>query len=449
MRNPFHPADWPERLPARYWLANARVAPSLLDMPGAGLDGAELALRVDDGVISAIEPLARDDAQVFDLRGATVFSAFVDPHTHLDKGDLLAVGARPERDLFAAIDAVRADYAHWTRHELEARIGFALRTAYAHGTRSLNSYCDWSVPEGPLSWLILQEQRARWRGRIELRLTSLAAIDVLTDAAAAQSLGRAVAEAGGVLGFFVYPAADVAALLPRAFDLAERCDLRLDFHVDEHVTPPVANLPLLARLTRERNWGTRTVCGHACALSVLPAAELDAALDAIAASGLALVSLPYTNLHLQDSSPHLSLSTPPNTPLRTPRLRGIAPLHEARARGIPVALGSDNHRDGFFPGGDLDALQTLALAALAAQLDDPAVRWIDTITRSAAGALGLAWDGVLRVGAPADLVLHPGRSSAEVLSRATCGRQVIRAGQRLAAADAELPDLRELDGLRA
>jgi cytosine deaminase len=176
-------------------------------------------------------------------------------------------------------------------------------------------------------------------------------------------------------------------------------------------------------------------------LSVLPAAELDAALDAGAAAGLTLVGLPFTNLHLQDSAVR--------APLRTPRLRGIAPLHEARARGIAVALGSDNHRDGFFPGGDLDALLTLALAALAAQLDDPVVRWIDTITRSAAGALGLAGDGVLRVGAPADLVLHPGRSSAEVLSRATCGRQVIRAGQRLAVIDAELPDLRELDGLRA
>lgn len=430
----------PERLPSRYWLANANVAPALLDAPIA----APLALLVDGGRIAAIEPVASDaqgEVPVFDLRGASVFSAFVDPHTHLDKGDLLAVGAHPERDLFAAIDAVRADYAHWTRHELVARTGFGLRTAYAHGTRAVNSYCDWSQPDGPLAWQVLREQRAQWRGRIELVLTSLAAIDMLADAAQAEALGRSVAEAGGVLGFFVYPAPHVAALLPLAFDLAERFDLRLDFHIDEHLSPVVANLPRVATLARERGWGARTVCGHACVLSVLPAAELDAALDAVAASGLTLVGLPFTNLHLQDSAVRV--------PLRTPRLRGIAPLHEARARGIALALGSDNHRDGFFPGGDLDPLQTLALAALAAQLDDPVVRWIDTITRSAAGALGLAWDGVLRVGAPADLVLHPGRSSAEVLSRATCGRQVIRAGQRLAVIDAELPDLRELDGLRA
>jgi cytosine/adenosine deaminase-related metal-dependent hydrolase len=49
---------------------------------------------------------------------------------------------------------------------------------------------------------------------------------------------------------------------------------------------------------------------------------------------------------------------------------------------------------------------------------------------------------VLRAGAPADLVIHPGRSSAEVVGRPAHGRQLIRAGQRCTP---ELPDFRELD----
>jgi cytosine/creatinine deaminase len=423
-------------LPARYWLAGAQVAPALLDEPASG----PLSLLIEDGRIASIAPVPAGDDAVFDLCGASVFSGFVDPHTHLDKGDLLAAGLRPERDLMAAVRAVRADYANWSRHELERRIAFGLRTAYAHGTRAVNSYCDWSEPGGPLAWQVLCEQRESWRGRIELVLTSLADIDLLSDDAAAQALGRSVAEAGGVLGFFVYPGTHVAALLPRAFVLAQRFDLRLDLHIDEHTTPATTHLPLLAKLARECGWGPRTVCGHACVLAALPPAESDAALDAMAASGIALVSLPLTNLYLQDSTP--------GGPRRTPRLRGIAPLHEARARGITLALGSDNHRDGFFPGGDLDPLQTLALAAMAAQLDDPAVAWIDTITCAAARVLHLPWDGILRVGAPADLVIHPGRNSAEVIGRAPHGRTVLRAGRLLDGADAVAPDLRELDGLR-
>jgi cytosine deaminase len=175
---------------------------------------------------------------------------------------------------------------------------------------------------------------------------------------------------------------------------------------------------------------------------MLSTPERHRVLDALAGASVALVCLPYTNLYLQDST------RTADGRRTTPQRRGILPVHEARARGIPLAFGSDNHRDPFFPGGDLDPLQLLALATLVAQLDAPLRDWADTITTGPARFLGLAWDGVLRPGAPADLVIHPGRNSAEVLGRAAVGRRVLREGQPLALADAQLPDFRELDALR-
>lgn len=406
------------------------------------------ALRLAEGKIEQVLPQAAFDAlpaggaPVIDLDGSTVMSAFVDPHTHLDKGDLCAAGLSPERDLFAAITRVRGDYVRWSAPELTRRIEFALRSAFAHGTRALNSYCDWSVPEGPLAWRVLQDLRSRWAGRVELTITSLASVAELEDPQRAATMTAAVAEGGGVLGWFVYPGAPTH-LLPQAFDLAQRHGLRLDFHIDEHLDPPQANLGHVARLARERGWGPRTVCGHACALGALERCDREALLDEVAASGLGLVSLPWTNLYLQDSGPGLA-----GGGRRTPSRRGLLPVHEARARGIPLAFASDNHRDPFFPGGDLDPLQTLALAAMAAQLDDPVRDWADTISRQGAALLHLAWDGVLRQGAPADLVIHPGRDSVEVVSRPAFGRRVLRAGRWLTQAEATLPDFRELDGLR-
>lgn len=63
----------------------------------------------------------------------------------------------------------------------------------------------------------------------------------------------------------------------------------------------------------------------------------------------------------------------------------------------------------------------------------------------ASGESGESGASDLAVGAVADLVLHPGRTSAEVLGRPHHGRQVLRAGQRLAADDAVPPDFRDLD----
>lgn len=434
--HPFDPTRWPARLPPRYWLANASIPAALLAPGEHGLR----ALLVADGRIERLARTPDAGVPVFDVDGSLLLSAFVEPHVHLDKGDLLALGLAPQRELFAAIEAVRADYPRWTAPELQARSEFALRTALAHGSRAMNTYCDWSGPEAPLAWEVLQSQRTAWRGRVELQLTALFPLDLLADAEAGEAIARAVQAAGGVLGPFVYAAQHLGALLPRAFELARRHDLALDFHVDEHLQPQDAWLPQLARQARERGWGTRTRCSHACALPLLPSALRDRTLDDLAAGGATLVCLPYTNLYLQDSAQR--------PPLATPLRRGLTAVHEARRAGVPVALGSDNHRDVFFPAGDLDPLQTLALAAVAAQLDDAAFAWADAITTAPARALGLAWDGVLRPGAPADLVLHPGRNSAEVLSRPASGREVLRGGQRLAPQDRQPPDFRVLDALR-
>jgi cytosine/adenosine deaminase-related metal-dependent hydrolase len=72
-----------------------------------------------------------------------------------------------------------------------------------------------------------------------------------------------------------------------------------------------------------------------------------ATLDKVARAGLSVVSLPMCNMYLQDRRADAT----------TPRWRGVTLLHEMAARGINVAVASDNTRDPFYAYGDLDVLE--------------------------------------------------------------------------------------------
>jgi cytosine deaminase len=77
-----------------------------------------------------------------------------------------------------------------------------------------------------------------------------------------------------------------------------------------------------------------------------------------------------------------------------------------------------------------------------AHLDRPLGAWPQAISSTPAAIMGLSDAGVIRVGAPADLVLFRARSDSELLSRPQSDRIVLRAGCPI---DTTPPDYRELE----
>lgn len=372
------------------------------------LNGATVALEVGAGRIARIDPAS----------GPADWLAMplpVDPHVHLDK-TFLWPRARPAAPgLFPAIEAALADRATWTPQDIRARAGSALAEAARAGCAALRSHVDWVEPGVPLAWSVLGEMASD--APLHLQRAPLITIDLLGDPDLGPPIAAHVAATGdGVLGSFLYRHADHPAKLARVFRLAADHGLRLDFHVDEGLEPEADGIDEIARLTALFGMAGRVLCGHGCALSVRPADQVTRVLGAMAAAGVALCVLPPTNLWIQDA-----------TPGRTPRLRGLAPLHEARAAGVNVMFGADNVADPFYPFGCYDPLETLRLACTAAQLDP--VDWLDAITTAPALALGLS-PPALVPGAPADLMLVAGRDWHDAL-RAPARRRLLRAGQEI------------------
>jgi cytosine deaminase len=95
-----------------------------------------------------------------------------------------------------------------------------------------------------------------------------------------------------------------------------------------------------------------------------------------------------------------------------------------------VAVGGDNVQDPWFPGGDFDPIDLLRFALPAAQLEPWRRNGLAPFTTAAARVLGLDWDGVLRPGAPADLVVLGASCWSDLLARPP-QRRVLRSGRWL------------------
>ena len=418
------------------WIADARIPTVLLDadLP-AGADGLAAAdLRVEAGRIAAIEPVSpRSGSAVIDQRGGMALPCFVDMHTHIDKGHIWPRKPNPDGTFDGALVSAGEDRTtNWRGEDLTRRMDFALRCAYAHGTAVLRTHLDSVAPQHRISWPLFAEMRDRWADRIDLQAVSILSIeDFLTDHGA--ELTSLIAETGGVLGAFTYMFPELDAALDAMFRLAADHGLDLDFHCDETADPDARCLRHIAEAALRHRLAGRVVCGHCCSLANQPQDEVDRTLDLVAEAGIAVVSLPMCNLFLQDRQTG-----------RTPRWRGVTLLSEMRARGIPVAIASDNTRDPFYGYGDLDGLEVLREAVRIFQLDCPVGDWAAAITRWPAGIISAEGRGRLAVGDPADLILFDGRDYSELLSRPESGRRVIRAGKAI---DRTLPDYRELDDL--
>ncbi|MDP3896465.1 MAG: cytosine deaminase [Mesorhizobium sp.] len=422
-----------------YTLANASLHTSTIHNLDTAPD-ADGFMRADisvaEGRIVGIAPHVPSPLPgIVDLGGRIVLPAFVDCHTHLDKGHIWPRSPNPDGSFMGALNASGADRAaRWSAGDVARRMDFSLRAAYAHGTKAIRTHLDSIAPQETISWDVFVDMRARWKGRIDLQAACLFGIDLARDVAWFESLADRVAAAGGILGTVTYMVPDLEPLLDRVFKAAIARGLDLDFHADETDDVNAVSLRKIAEAALRHKFEGKILVGHCCSLARQPDAAVLDTLDKVARAGIGVVSLPMCNLYLQDRRHDGT----------TPRWRGVTLLHEMRARGIPVAVASDNTRDPFYAYGDLDMLEVYRMATRILHFDHPVAAWPDTVGASPADIMRLPDAGRLAVGCAADFVAFKGRSWTELLSRPESDRIVVRGGRAIAR---QIPDYAELDDL--
>lgn len=404
-------------------LDNLTVPACLLDEPG---DLTTFSITIDDGKISEFPAVER-----VDMERAFVLPAFVDMHTHLDKGHIWGRSPNPDGTFMGALNTVAADReANWSAEDVYARMTFALKCAYAHGTRAIRTHIDSLPPQDDISWPVFDRVRTEWAGKIDLQGSCLAPADKADLGGDFGHTADLVEKYKGVLGLVTYPMVGLHGVLRAFFERAGKAGLDTDFHVDETMDDSVETLRDIAEMRIETGYTGRTTVGHCCSLSVQDEARAMDTLDLVARAGMDVVSLPMCNLYLQDRHAN-----------RTPRNRGVTLVHEMKARGINVSFASDNTRDPFYAYGDLDMLEVMRMATRIAHLDHSDNDWSHTFAANPAAAMGID-NQTLKLGQPADLVICNARDWTELLSRPQSDRIVIRGGKTI---DTPVPDYRDLD----
>ena len=425
---------------SHYTLTNASVPVSVMGDAASGAL-AKVDITIADGVVTAIAPAGSTPApNPTDLDSGIVLPAFVDLHTHLDKGQIWPRRQNPDGTWLGALLAVLADRsANWTASDVQRRVDFSLRCAYAHGTAAIRTHLDMAPPRHTIAWEIFEETRQRWAGRIEMQAAGLMGPDTILNAETFRAIAARTKAAGGILGGSTAVHPENRKIMRRLVETAGELDLPLDLHIDESPDPAANALETLADAVLATGFSGKVTAGHCCSLAVQADDVAKRTIDKVAAAGIAVVSLPMCNMYLQDRDNADGV--------RTPRWRGVTLLNELRAAGVPVAIASDNTRDPFYAYGDLDGFEALREGARILHFDHPqadAFAWARAVGADPAAIAGFTYTATLAIGAPADLVVFRARSWTELMSRPQSDRMVLRSGRAI---DTTLPDYRELDDL--
>ena len=297
--------------------------------------------------------------------GGILTPRFSDIHVHLDKTGTAKRINRRSTSLFEAIELMNQDKASWSKKDIYHRANSAIQSAWKHGTGLMRTHVDWEHQKVPMAWEVIKTLQSEWKGRVHLEMASLSPLDNL--ALDGEQIAQIVKANNSVLGAFVYRNENLEEKIKKIFQIANKNDLSLDFHVDEGLEKEANGIDFIVKFAKIFGMKDKVLCGHGCSLSIRKSSKVLKILQDAAAAGVGLTCLPTTNFWLQD-----------NQKGRTPRLRGLAPIKEARKAGVPVMIASDNCQDPFYPFGNHDLLSTYKTAIVGAHLNEE--KWFDSIT---------------------------------------------------------------------
>ena len=301
-------------------------------------EGGTIDVRIDAGRIAAVGALERlPDDEVHDLTGYVLLPAPAEPHAHLDKALTADRVVNRTGDLLGAIEAWHAAWPTLTKEDIIQRARRAALSGVANGLTAIRSHGDLSSVIGLRSMEALVEVREELRDLVDIQVVALTALP---------TAGLAGADHRALLRDAARPWASTSpegartstttasAASKPAWRWQPTAGRPIDLHVDETLDPEVLGLRDFARLVSRTGFPHGATASHCVSLGMQEEYVQKAVAAEVAEAGMAVVTLPQTNLFLQGHG-HVTGMPRGLTALAAPARRRCDPRGRRRQRAGP------------------------------------------------------------------------------------------------------------------
>ena len=353
-------------------------------------------------------------AEHLDLGGYLLLPAPAEPHAHFDTALTADRIPNPTGDLAGAVQAWLDYQGSVPRDDFVRRATEAALLGLANGATAIRTHVGIYETVGIRAVEALLEVRQALRGLVDIQLVALNVRLTGPECREMRALLRAAMEMGAdVVGGCPHLDPDPVEYHSLVLSLAAEFSRPIDLHTDETLDPAVLHLWQLADLVAETGFPHGVTASHCVSLGVqLPEVAAQVAAR-VAATRVAVVCNPQTNLFLQARGQR---STP---------VRGLTALRALLDAGATVAGGGDNLRDPFNVVGRADPLETASLLVTAGHLTPEEA--YAAVSVGARAAMGLA-EVRVEAGFPAELLAVRASSLGEAIAGGT-SRVVVHHGR--------------------
>jgi cytosine deaminase len=376
-------------------------------------------IGVAGGKIVAIQLGLHAEAPSYDADGRLTCAGLVETHIHLEKSRI-ADRCEPETGRQPmAMERVSAVKHTFTVEDAYRRSSQTLEACIKFGATRMRPHVELDGGVELRTFEAVAALKRDYAWAIDLELCVFPQEGLTNNPRADALLVEALKQGARVIGAAPNFDPDHAGQIHRVFDLAREFDVDIDMHLDSGNSPDDMDIHLVCELTEKYGLGGRVAIGHGCKYSTMPVAGLQTLAKRIADAGVAVTSLPATDLFMQGRDQTDNVR------------RGVVDVNVLVEHGVNCSISTNNILNPFTPLGDCSLIRMANLQAMVCQIGHAhRLRELFMMLTERSARLMNLKDYGIAVGNPADIVVIDAMTPEQAVAENAAPLAVFKRGVR-------------------